>query len=154
MVGRVPNMLGLFGAALGGAAAGAVAIAVLSVAAGANELRFVFGATIYWFFGLTIVSIVAFPSAGGLIHAGFQAAGIRNGLAYCIAGAVAGVIVAEGVNVLIVIGLGGSPSPPDLIAGAPIYGGAAIAGASTALFAWIIRRPDRDAPANPPTSSP
>ena len=83
-------MLTMFGVAVAAAAIGAIAVTVLSAIAKVDEVQFLLGETIWWFFGMTLVSIIATPFIGGAIFAGFRAARITHVLAYVGAGAVGG----------------------------------------------------------------
>lgn len=95
--------------------------------------------------------VIASPATllfGGFVHRALQQSGVRSWKAHASAGAAGGLVP---VVLLIAAGglFGGSMSwsaPLLALWAVPV-------GALTGLFAWLIRRPDRDTP-NPPTPAP
>lgn len=88
-------------------------------------------------------ALIALPTSltlGLFVHIAFQQRGVTAAGAYILAGALGGAFV----PVILTLFIPGSSM--FVLYGVP-------AGIITGLFAWLIRRPDRDAP-NPTTAAP
>lgn len=91
---------------------------------------------------VAIFALLTSLTAGLAVHSAMHKRGFSRWTHYAIAGAAAGAVASVAMLVLGMI---------SDIGAVPFLG--VIAGALTGLFAWLIRRPDRDAP-NPATPSP
>jgi hypothetical protein len=141
------NVVGVAKAILIGSAASSaittVGLALFNLSSSSGSSNDAPLAYLAWFVGSTIITAAVSATVGLAWHALCQSRGYASVHAYWIPGAVVGVL--PGALWLL-------PSGSTLIAGFVLPYGAALGGL-TGLFAWLIRRPDRDA-ANPPTSTP
>ncbi len=107
--------------------------------------------TFFWIFVtgafFSLFAIAGAATIGLLVHTFLMRAHRRGPFVYVAAGAATGVIFA------LPFGAPFTPNPADIFPMAVMPFAVSI-GALSALFAWLIRRPDRDAPPNPPTSAP
>jgi len=109
------------------------------------SLAFLVQAWLLWsLLGLALSLPVSF-TLGLMWHCFAVNAGLRSVIAYWLPGAVSGAAIAAAV-----LGATGLLSTPSQQLG---VGWAALLGGFSGLFAWLIRRPDRDA-ANPATPAP
>ncbi|HRP11255.1 MAG TPA: hypothetical protein PLK37_09500 [Terricaulis sp.] len=95
-------------------------------------------------FGLFIGAFVGVPinaTIGLAIHAQLKQSHRTTALWYAILGAPVGLLTAAGA----IAGFGASNNFLPL---------GALCGVLSGFFFWLIRRPDRDTPPNPPTSAP
>jgi hypothetical protein len=124
-------------------AAGAVMGTLWAVLAGPGENAFPVAAMINWVALTIVVALVATFVVGLPWHAFAYSRGWRRSWAYWPAGIVLGVALLS----IITMPFGIADEMAEFI----VYSG--MVGGLTALFAWLIRRPDRDPP-NPPTPAP
>ncbi len=130
----------ILGGALAGSALTTIGLLLLSLFGNGAVTLEVFAAFGAWF-GITFLLATGFASTLGLAwHTLASGRGWRSVHYYWLPGALTGFL-----PTMLVF----SPTPT-----AALYFGSysALLGGLTGLFAWLIRRPDRDPRSNPPTS--
>lgn len=101
-----------------------------------------------WILTNFLVALIAAVTAGLVWHRFAMAKGWTQLWRYIVAAAVFGFALPAALLLTTTRGT----IPVGAFASIATYG--VVLGATTALFTWLIRRPDRDASPNPPTSSP
>ena len=115
------------------------------------------GPTLIMFLTLWAVSALGAATLGIVWHAIALSRRWTNVFAYVVAGLLLGAGFPAALTAPLWVGELARPSVGEAWGAgfAMIFiAGGAVLGPLTALFAWLIRRPDRDTPANLPTSAP